>query len=87
MQQVWITRPGEPEVLELHEAADPTPRTGEVRIRVEACGVTFADIMGRLGISPDAPKTPYVPGYEVSGRIDSVGQGVEKLKEGDNVFA
>jgi len=50
MRQVWITRAGEPEVLEVKEAPDPEPKAGELRIRVEATGVNFADIMGRMGI-------------------------------------
>ncbi|HWZ39980.1 MAG TPA: zinc-binding alcohol dehydrogenase family protein, partial [Bradyrhizobium sp.] len=68
MRQVWITRAGPPEVLQVREAADPAPNAGEVRIRVEASGVNFADIMGRMGVYPDLPPIPVVPGYEVSGR-------------------
>ena len=49
MRQIWITKAGPPEVLEVKEAPDPEPKSGEVRIRVEATGVNFADIMGRLG--------------------------------------
>jgi NADPH:quinone reductase-like Zn-dependent oxidoreductase len=87
MRQVWISRAGEPDVLKTLEAADPTPRSGEVRIRVEVCGVNFGDIMGRLGIGADTPTIPYVPGYEVAGVIDELGQGVPDFKEGDKVFA
>ena len=63
------------------------PRNGEVRIRVEASGVNFADLMGRMGIHPDAPPIPYVPGYEVAGTVDKLSQGVTGLKEGDPVMA
>ena len=66
MRQIWITRAGAPEVLQVKEAADPAPNAGEVRIRVEASGVNFADIMGRMGVYPDLPPIPVVPGYEVS---------------------
>src|SRR6201982_1374624 len=76
MRQIWITKVGPPEVLEVKEAADPEPKAGEVRIRVEASGVNFADIMGRLGLYPDLPPIPVVPGYEVSGHVDAVGAGV-----------
>ena len=76
MRQVWIPKPGPPEVLELREAPDPRPRPGEVRVRVEAAGVNFADIMGRLGRYPDLPPMPVVVGYEVAGRVDAVGDGV-----------
>ena len=87
MKQIWITKAGPPEVLSLQETTDPTARSGEVRIRVKASGVNFADITGRMGMYRDAPDIPYVPGYEVAGTIDQVGQGVTGLKEGDEVFA
>ncbi len=76
MRQIWIPRAGPPEVLELREATDPLPGRGEVRVRVEAAGINFADIVGRLGIYPDLPPMPVVPGYEVAGRIDAVGEDV-----------
>ncbi len=87
MRQIWIGKAGPPNVLQIQEAPDPTPHSGEVRIRVAASGVNFADVMGRMGIYPDAPSIPYVPGYEVAGEIDMVGQGVPDFKEGDKVFA
>jgi NADPH:quinone reductase-like Zn-dependent oxidoreductase len=43
--------------------------------------------MGRIGLYRDAPAVPYVPGYEVSGTIDAISQGVTGLKEGDRVLA
>jgi NADPH:quinone reductase-like Zn-dependent oxidoreductase len=70
MRQVWTTRKGGPEVLEVREAPEPVPAAGEVRIRVRAAGVNFADIMTREGLYPDAPKLPAVMGYEVAGVID-----------------
>ena len=76
MRQIWIPRPGPPEVLELKEAADPLPGRGELRVRVEAAGVNFADILGRLGQYPDLPRMPVVPGYEVAGSIDAVGEDI-----------
>src|SRR5579864_1461175 len=87
MRQIWITRAGPPEVLQVKEAADPAPNAGEVRIRVEASGVNFADIMGRMGVYPDLPPTPVVPGYEVSGRIDAVASGVDESWIGQDVIA
>src|SRR6476619_7214798 len=87
MRQIWITRAGPPEVLQVREAPDPEPKAGEVRIRVEASGINFADVMGRLGIYPDLPPIPVVPGYEVGGRIDALGAGVDARWAGRNVFA
>ena len=67
MQQLWITKAGSPSVLEVREAPDPIPGPSEVRIRVQASGVNFADLMARMGLYPDAPKIPCVVGYEVAG--------------------
>jgi synaptic vesicle membrane protein VAT-1 len=87
MRQIWITRAGPPEVLAVKTAPDPEPKGGEVRIRVEASGINFADIMGRMGMYPDLPPIPVVPGYEVSGRVDAVGAGVEASWVGRDVIA
>jgi len=87
MRQVWITKAGGPEVLEVREADDPAPSEGEVRIRVHGVGVNFADIMARLGLYPDAPKLPTVIGYEVSGVVDALGPGASGVSEGDRVLA
>jgi NADPH:quinone reductase-like Zn-dependent oxidoreductase len=87
MRQIWIKKIGPPEVLQIREAPLPVPANGEVRIRVEAAGINFADIMGRMGLYRDAPGVPYVPGYEVSGTIDAISQGVTGFKEGDRVLA
>ncbi len=70
MRQVVIPRKGGPEVLEVRESPDPQPREGEVRVRVRAAGVNFADVMARVGLYPDAPPFPRVMGYEVAGVID-----------------
>src|ERR1700750_54010 len=87
MRSVWIPKIGPPEVLELRESPDPHARSGEVRIRVRASGVNFADVMARIGLYPDAPKLPCVVGYEVSGVVDQVGAGITDLREGDRVIA
>ena len=87
MRQIWITRYGLPEVLAVRQAPDPEPRPGEVRIRVEASGINFADVLGRVGAYPDLPPAPVVPGYEVSGRVDAVGAAVDSQWTGREIFA
>src|SRR5512140_939000 len=86
MRQVWITKAGPPEVLKVQDAPDPEAGDGQVRIRVQAAGINFADLMARVGLYPDAPKIPCVVGYEVSGTIDQIGKGVTDFKLGDRVF-
>jgi synaptic vesicle membrane protein VAT-1 len=85
MRQVWITRQGGPEVLQVREAPDPQPAEGEIRIRVAAAGINFADVLARMGLYPDAPPLPAVVGYEVAGTVDAVGAGVDGVREGDRV--
>ena len=87
MEQVWVKKYGEPSVLQMEELPEPNPRTGEVRIRVEAIGVNFMDLTARMGSLKNAPEPPFVPGLELAGTIDIVGQGVPDLQEGDAVFA
>ncbi len=87
MRQIWITKAGPPEVLQVREAPDPEPGPGEVRVKVRAAGINFADLMARVGLYPDAPKLPCVVGYEVSGEIDRLGQGISDLALGERIFA
>lgn len=87
MQQIVITKYGDPDVLKIQEKKDPKPSAGEVLIKVKAIGVNFADILARKGLYPDAPKPPCVVGYEVSGIIETAGQGVDSSLVGNSVLA
>jgi NADPH:quinone reductase-like Zn-dependent oxidoreductase len=87
MRAVVITKHGGPDVLRVQERPDPELKPGEVRIDVAAAGVNFADVMARMGLYPDAPKTPCVVGYEVAGTILELGEGVEGLNHGERVVA
>lgn len=87
MRQAVITRHGAADVFEMREGPDPVPGDGEIRIRVRAAGINFADILARIGLYPDAPKPPVVVGYEVAGIVDAVGNGVTSPQEGDRVMA
>lgn len=82
MRQVWITRRGGPEVLEIREVPDIRPGPGQVRVRVRAAGVNFADVMIRVGVYSNPPRLPAVVGYEVAGIVDAVGDDVDpKLQD------
>ncbi len=87
MRAVVITKHGGPSVLDVQEQADPTLGPGQVRIDVAAAGVNFADVMARMGLYPDAPKTPCVVGYEVAGTVLELGEGVEGIGHGHRVLA
>lgn len=87
MRAVVTTKHGGPGVLQVQEKPDPALGPGEVRIDVAAAGINFADVMARMGLYPDAPKTPCVVGYEVAGTILELGEGVAGLSHGQRVFA
>ena len=86
MKQIWITKAGKPEVLQIREAPDPKPGEGEILIKVQSAGINFADIMARLGLYQDAPDLPCVVGYEVSGIVEATGEGVDNVHPGDKVI-
>ncbi len=87
LHAITISRHGPRSVLEVRESPDPQPGPGEVRIAVAAAGLNFAEIAARQGLYPDAPKPPCVVGYEVAGRVDALGAGVEDLPIGTRVLA
>lgn len=87
MRAVLLRKSGPPESLRVEEHPDPTPKPGEVLIRVKAIGVNFADVMARQGLYPEAPRRPYVPGYETSGDVAALGEGVTELRVGQRVLA
>ena len=70
--------------LEWTELPDRQPGPGEIRVKVAACGVCRTDLHVVDGELPD-PKIPIVPGHEIVGRIDALGEGVEGLKIGERV--
>ncbi|MDA1195178.1 MAG: zinc-binding dehydrogenase [Planctomycetota bacterium] len=88
MRAIVIPKNGPPSVFEEREVEDRRLAPKDVRIRVEAAGVNFADLMGRIGLYPDAPPLPYAPGYEVAGVVEEAGAQVEPtLAPGTRVMA
>jgi NADPH2:quinone reductase len=86
MRAVQFQEYGGPEVLKMVEADVPDPGPGQVSIDVAYTGVNFADLKARSE-GYRVPSLPFVPGLEVSGRIRSVGPGVEGLEAGQEVAA
>jgi NADPH:quinone reductase-like Zn-dependent oxidoreductase len=84
MRALWLVKRGS---WELRETPLPVPKPGEVRIAVRAFGLNFAELMASQGLYPDAPKPPAVLGYEVSGEIEAVGDGVDASRIGERVLA
>ncbi|MBK8024421.1 MAG: zinc-binding dehydrogenase [Chloroflexi bacterium] len=84
-----VTRFGGPEVVRLETAALPSPAAGEVRLRVLAAGVSFADLLIREGIHPEAwfDRPPFTLGWDVVGVVDAVGAGVQGWSTGQRAAA
>ena len=82
MHAMVLTAPGAPLQFELRE--DPVPGSGDVRVKVGACGVCRTDLHVVDGELPDIAY-PIVPGHEVVGRVDALGPGVTSLRVGERV--
>jgi NADPH:quinone reductase len=88
-QRVVVTRPGGPEVLELIEEELPEPQAGQVRVKILAAGVAYADVGVRLGTYnvPESSQRPVSPGYDIVGVVDALGLGVSGISVGQPVAA
>jgi NADPH2:quinone reductase len=86
MRAMILDRHGGPEVLRVREVPEPVPGAGEVRVRVEAIGINYAEILSRKGLYGWAPAMPYTPGMEAAGTIDALGAGVEGRAIGERVI-
>ncbi|MBT1544489.1 NADP-dependent oxidoreductase [Curtobacterium aurantiacum] len=87
MKAVRFHEVGGPEVLRIEDVETPTPAAGQVRLRVAASAFSAADNGMRAGFLPIPIELPHVPGYDVSGTVDALGDDVEGLTVGDAVVA
>jgi NADPH:quinone reductase len=85
MKAIRIHTFGEPEVMQLDEVPDPQPGPGQVVVRVHAVGVNPVETYIRSGIYPKPP-TPYTPGNDGAGLIETVSPGVSQVAVGDRVY-
>jgi NADPH:quinone reductase len=86
MKAILVRQFGGPEVLKLEEVPTPKPAAGQVLVKIHAAGVNPADTYARTGNYAVIPPLPYTPGIEGAGIVDSVGDGVKKVKPGDRVY-
>ena len=82
MKAVRFHQVGGPEVLRYEDVDQPTPGAGEVRLRVAASAFSAADAGMRGGFLPIPVVLPHVPGYDVSGTVDALGEGVSATPDG-----
>jgi NADPH2:quinone reductase len=87
MRAIEITKPGEPDVLQLCERPLPVLKTGEVLIKVHAAGINRPDVFQRLGKYPVPPGASDLPGLEVAGEIVDGDLGDSGFAKGDLVCA
>ena len=87
MKAIVVHEFGGPEVLKLEEVPNPGPAAGQVLIRVKAVGVNPVDTYIRSGMYPRKPPLPYIPGTDIGGIVEAVGQGVSRVAKGDRVYA
>lgn len=84
--EMHMARTGGVEVLQGRSVVLDPPGAGEARVAIEAAGVAFADIVMRTGLYPGV-KAPVTPGYDLIGRIEALGPGVEGFAVGQRVAA
>ncbi|CAH1214851.1 NADPH:quinone reductase [Vibrio harveyi] len=88
-KQIAITEFGNAEVLAIQTTSTPTPQTGEVLVKVTYSGVNPIDVKTRAGLGWAAAQNkdnlPWVPGYDISGKVVSCGEDTSRFQEGDEV--
>src|SRR2546430_7950046 len=82
MKAAQISKPGG--AWELVERDIPEPSAGQVRVKVEACGICHSDMLVKEGLWPGL-QYPRVPGHEIAGRVDAIGGNVTQWKKGQRV--
>jgi len=88
--RIEVSKYGGPENLQIIKDELPEPRENEVRVKVLAAGVSFADILMREGIHPESwnlGKIPFTPGWDIVGAIDELGDKVSQFQIGQRVAA
>jgi NADPH:quinone reductase-like Zn-dependent oxidoreductase len=85
--KAWVvTRFGAPDVMELREVPDPRPGPQDVLVGVQAIGLNFADLFARMGVYPNIPRPPFIPGIEFAGVVVATGGEVRHIQPGQRVM-
>jgi NADPH2:quinone reductase len=86
MKAIQVQVPGGPDSLMEVDLPDPLPGPGQVRVKARAIGVGRPDVLIRKGTYKWMPPLPAIPGAEMAGEIDAIGEGVQQWKMGDRVL-
>lgn len=87
MRALVSERPGPPPTLVLRDLPEPVPGPGQVRVKVETCGVNYPDVLMIEDRYQFVAERPFAPGIEICGRIDRIGPGVADYTPGMRVLA
>jgi NADPH:quinone reductase len=85
--RIIVTHYGGPDAVQVVEDEWPEPKSGEVRVRVLAAGVSLPDVMAREGVHPETPQVPFTPGWDLVGVVDRLGDDVSGTEPGQIVAA
>jgi len=85
--RIIVTHYGGPDALQAVEEECPGPKSGEVRVRVLAAGVSLPDLLMREGVHPETPAVPFTPGWDLVGVVERLGDGVSGIELGQLVAA
>jgi NADPH2:quinone reductase len=87
MKAMLSHQPGGPETLQLTESQTPSPKAGELLIRIHAAGVNFPDTLMIHDLYQTKPTRPFAPGGEIAGEVEAIGEGVTGFSVGDRILA
>lgn len=85
MRAYVLSRHGAPDILSPTVRPDPEPGPDQLRVRVAAIGINYAEVLSRKGLYGWAPEIPYVLGMEAAGTVEAVGEGVVDREVGERV--
>lgn len=86
MKAIRVREFGPPEVMRIENVDDPRPAAGQVVVKIHAVGVNPVDTYIRGGLYPSKPPLPYTPGMDGAGVVESIGEGVTRVRVGERVF-
>jgi NADPH2:quinone reductase len=86
MKAIRVHKFGGPEVMQIEELPTPKPAAAQVLVKIHAAGVNPADTYARTGNYAILPQLPYTPGTDGAGVVESIGEGVSKVRPGDRVY-
>ena len=86
MKAIRVHEFGDPEVMQVEEISHPSPGPGQVVVKIQAIGINPVDTYIRSGSYHIKPSLPYTPGNDAAGIVDSIGEGVNHVAEGDRIY-